>query len=242
MNPPATSADPNALRVAIAREVVARKQAEHGVHLLAAGIYGSVAHHAAAEHSDVEVVLLTDDDTPAYEEQFFIRGAMVECDVLPASRMLSAAGKVGRWWGIEADQYRHHLVLHDPLDMFPGIWLAASAPPVDLFIAALRASWWPQYESRGKLLNAVAQHDTPCVIYTAWEFAYIAAMRIALAERRPYESGRTVWQDVRARGYGMAALLDALTVGHLADVIAAAEDVWGLMESWYPPEDYGKTS
>jgi hypothetical protein len=35
--------------------------------------------------------------------------------------------------------------------------------------------------------------DAPRVLFHAWEFAYWAALRIALRERRPYESDRTRW-------------------------------------------------
>ncbi|MBO0779232.1 MAG: hypothetical protein J2P37_10440 [Ktedonobacteraceae bacterium] len=62
-------------RLAIAQQIVERKQQELRDHLRAAACYGSVAHHAASEYSDVEIVLLTDESIPAQEEQFLPRGS-----------------------------------------------------------------------------------------------------------------------------------------------------------------------
>lgn len=225
-------------RLAIARALVEERRAELGEHLLAAAVYASVAHRAAMPHSDVEVVLLTDESVEAREDLTFERGIMLEADMLPAERMLAAASRVTPRWGIEADQYRHHLVLWDPADLFPRIWEAADTIPEAAFASALARSFWPAFELRGKLLNAALAADWPRVAYGGWEFAYWTAMRIALLERRPYESGRTLWSDVAERGYGMAELIAVLTDGRRERVPAAAEAVWRQSWRWGAPEGY----
>jgi len=229
---------PNELRLAIARTVIARKRGELGEHLLAAAVYGSVAHHAAQAHSDVELVLLTDDATPALEEMFFEQGVMVECDRLPFARMLAAAPRVTMEWGVEADQYRHHLVVWDTDTLFPQVWVAANAIPGDAWAPALALSWWRAYELRGKIRNAALQGDDAQARYWGWRFAYAAALRIALHERRPYESGRTLWGDVIARGYAMRELTQALgenLPGALAAIVAATDTVWARTGAWEQP-------
>jgi kanamycin nucleotidyltransferase len=234
----ALNAEAQAIRLEIARELVERRRAELGEHLAAGAVYASVAHGAALLHSDVEIVLLTDDTVPAREDLTLERGIMVEADMLPAGRFLAAASRVTAKWGIQADQYRHHLVLWDPDGVFPRAWEAANNPPEDAFAPALAGSWWPAFETRGKLLNGALVGDPRRMMHHAWEVAYWAAMRVALVERRPYESDRTLWGDVAARGYGVAELVTALTEGAHGRVPDAAEEVWRQTWGWGAPEGY----
>lgn len=225
----------NALRREIGAEIAARARDELGDALRAAAIYGSVAHEAADVFSDVEIVLVTDETLERAEEHFFARGVMVEVTRLAASRMLAAARRVEEYWGVQADQYRHHLVLYDADGFFPRLWQAARELPDELFAAALRETWWYVFESRGKLRNALRAGDCARISHEAWHFAYGAAMRIALKECVPYESARTIWDDVRRRGYGMPALLDALMEGEPSATGAAVDGVWEQMRDWEPP-------
>lgn len=225
----------NALRREIGVEIVAHARGELGPALRAGAIYGSVAHDAADLHSDVEIVLVTDDSLERVEEHFFARGVMVEVTRLPASRMLAAARKVPWSWGIEADEHRHHLVLYDADGFFPQLWQIVRALPDEAFAAALRESWWYAYEWCGKLRNALRAGDVARINYEGWCFAYVAAMRIALKERAPYESLRTIWADVRRQGYGMPVLLDALAVGEPEGIAAAVDAVWEHMRDWEAP-------
>lgn len=225
----------NALRREIGAEIVARAREEMGEALRAAAIYGSVAHDAADVSSDVEIVLVTDETLERIEKHFFARGVMVEVTRLTASRMLAAARKVPWSWGIEADEHRHHLVLYDTDGFFPRLWQTARALPDEGFAAALRESWWYAYEWRGKLRNALRADDVARINYEGWCFAYMAAMRIALKKRAPYESLRTIWADVRRQGYGMPALLDALVSGKPEAIGAAVDAVWQEMRDWEAP-------
>lgn len=225
----------NALRRGIAEDIVTRARAELGDALRAAAIYGSVAHDAADINSDVEVVLVTDETLERVEEHFFARGVMVEVTRLPAVRMLAAARTVEEYWGVQADQHRHHLVLYDADGFFPRLWQAARDLPDGSFAAALRETWWYVFESRGKLRNALRAGDLARISHEGWHFAYGAAMRIALRERAPYESARTIWDDVRRRGYVMPALLDALLAGEPDAIGAAVDAVWEQMRTWEPP-------
>src|SRR5579875_979056 len=229
------SSDANEQRLALGRAVIARKQPELGAHLRAAAFYGSVAHHAAQEHADVEIVLLTDDETPLLEERFFEQGVMVECDRLPATRMIAAAGRVGPEWGVETDQHLHHLIVFDPEGLFPQVCAAVQSIPDEAFIQPLERTWWWAYEMLGKLRNAAALGDDPQTRYVGWRYAYAVALRIALHERRPYVSLRTLWADVIARGYGMGELARTLAGAPLSEIEAAALAVWEHTRAWGKP-------
>jgi KNTase C-terminal domain len=196
--------------------------------MLAGAVYGSVVHRAAADHSDVELVVVCDGTVEEGDEHFFDGGVMVECALVSADGLLSSAGRVPWNWGIKADAYRHHEALWDPGSFFDRLRDAAFAIADERFERALEENWWIVYEVREKLLNAVAADDLPRAVYLGWEFAYSAAMRIALQERRPYESGRTLWRDAASRGYRMPELIDALTEGASAfsEITNAVDAVW----------------
>jgi kanamycin nucleotidyltransferase len=233
--------DANAIRVELAQALVERKRTELGEHLLAAAVYGSVAHGAASTHSDVEVALVTDETVPYGDHWYLDRGIMVEYTCVSAERWLAAAHRIDVAWGVEADQNQHHLVLWDPDGYFPRLQAHARAVPDEAFAPALRESWWRAFEARGKFLNAAEQGgDGARIRYTGWQFAYIAALRIALYERRPYESGRTIWADVAARGYGMRALLLALESVNTSDIAGALENVWAQIRTWGMPDGEGE--
>ena len=225
----------NALRREMASDIVARARKELGAALRAAAIYGSVAHDAADVDSDLEIVLVTNGTLEQDEEQFFARSVMVEVTRLPASHMLAAARRVGEFWGVQADEYRHQLVLFDLDGFFPTLRQAACDLPDEAFTGALRETWWYAFESRGKLRNAWRAGDRARIGHGGWHFAYSAAMRIALKTRTPYESARTIWRDVRQLGYGMPALLDALIAGEPEAIGAAVEVVWAQMRDWEAP-------
>lgn len=236
-NLPDTLSQPDRQRITVAQDVVAQKHLELGEHLRAACCYGSVAHQAAGEYSDVEMIIITDETVPGKEERFFAQGIMVECDTRSASRLLRAARQqVSSRWGIEADQYRHHLVLLDLDGFFPQLWEISHNLPADAFTEILPETWWWCYEVRNKLLNACAVHHGPRLRSEGWGFAFAAAMHIALYEQRPYESGRTLWQDVMARGYGMRELVDILTTGPLEQIAPVVDEVWRQIRQWGAPE------
>ena len=203
----------------------------------AGAVYGSVAHRAAAEHSDVEVVVVVDESVDERDEHFFDAGVMVECSLVGADRMLDSARRVPWNWGIKADAYRHQEPIWDPGSFFERLREAALSIADDDFERALAESWWIVYEGREKLRNAVAAQDVPRAVYLGWEFAYSAAMRIALIDRKPYESARTLWRDAMGRGYGMRALVEALTAGAgaVAGITTAVDDVWRELGSVHVP-------
>lgn len=202
--------------------------------MLAGAVYGSVAHRAAAEHSDVEVVIVCDGTVEEGDEHFFDEGVMVECNLVSAERILSSARHVPWNWGIKADAYRHQEALWDPGSFFERLREAAFSIPDGDFQRALEENWWIAYEVREKLRNAVAADDLPRAVYLAWEFAYSAAMRLALKDQRPYESARTLWRDAASRGYGMQELVEALTRGACAlpEITRCVDAVWDEIGAW----------
>jgi hypothetical protein len=158
-------------------------------------------------------VVLTTDDVSPVEDQFVRHGILVELDRLSASRMLAAASQVRPLWGVEADQYRYHWEIWDPEGIFAQVRTRATSVPDTAFRPALDASRYRLRELWGKFLNAAEASEPDTAFDVAWRFAHAAAMRLALRERRPFESGCTLWREARERSAGIDQLLDAVTGG-----------------------------
>jgi hypothetical protein len=178
---------------------------------------------------------VTDETVEERDEWFFDEGVMVECAFAHPDRLLASARSVPWNWGIKADAYRCQEPIWDPDSFFERLREAAASIPDEAFAPALEHTWWILYEERKKLAGAIVQGDVPRAVYLGWEFAYAAAMRIALRERRPYESGRTLWSDAASRGHGMAALVDALVQGAVPEITRRLDDVWRTVGGWDVP-------
>lgn len=220
---------PTGRRVALARRILPEVAAALGDKLVATAAYGSVAHGQAREYSDLEIVVLTTDAVPAAERQEIRDGILVELDSLPVSRMLAAAGRVGPLWGVEADQYRTFAPLYDPQGVLKAVRERSLGIPPEEFAPALVSNRLRLVEVRGKFRNALLARDAATMRDVGWRYAHAAAMRIALLERKPYESGRILWADAARRGYAMGDLVLNLTSGAVADQKGAMAAVWGAI-------------
>jgi hypothetical protein len=194
-----TSADPNAERRAIARAIAARARDELGAGLVAGAIYGSVAHDAADIHSDLEMMLVSGETFDAEEVHVFERGVMVEISRQPEARLLTAARRVRQDWGIEADKYRHNIMLFNHIGFFPRLHAAIRDLADEAFEAAMREAWWFAYESRGKLKNALRADERARVSYDGWLFAYASAMRVRCSRLATALASRLRWSRCGSR-------------------------------------------
>ncbi len=231
--------DESARRVALAERIGEHRRRALGHHVLAVACYGSVAHGRTDAASDLEMIVLTDDGVPAIDEHFIEDGVQVECDLLPFERLLAAAVRVADDWGAEADCYRSTRAVWDPDARFAAVRAAHLATPNAHFAVALERSWWAARELREKVRSQAGAGDGPGVRFAAWQYAYRAAMRIALHDRAPYESSRTLWAEAAARGYGMPGALAALVRGEPRDLEAAVARLHNKVGAWGAPERPG---
>lgn len=140
-------------------------------------------------------------------------------------------------WGVEADCYRHHWVLWDPTEQFARVREAALETPRERYEDVLQQSWWSAREWASKVVAMVDARNRPGSQFGAWQYLYVAALRIALAQQEPYVSFRTLWQELSARGFGVAEMLDVLATGditHLPGVVRAVHEHTG---AWGEPAD-----
>ena len=224
-------------RIRLAHRVAEDQRAILDCHALAAACYGSVAHGRADVHSDLELLILTDDGVPPVDIHVLEYNVQVECDVLSVARLLNAARRVTPEWGFEADCYRYHLVLWDPHHHFDAVRTASLQIPAASFAEALEQSWWSHRELAETVRAACKAGDPPGIHHAAWQYLVSTAARIALHERRPYESLRALWADVTRRGYGTREMVVALTSGPLDAVLGTLALVEVATGAWGAPVD-----
>ncbi len=229
--------DETGRRIHLAEAMVREYQREMGHHLMAAACYGSAAHGRADAHSDLEIIVLTDASIEAVNVHTVQYGIQVECDVLPTERLLRAAQIVTIDWGIEADCYRHQWPIWDPTGQFAAIRAASLATPPERFEDALQQSWWSVREWANKVVAMVEAGNQAGAQFTAWQYLYQAALRIALMQQEPYVSLRTLWQEASARGFGVAEMVGALASGDIAHLPDTVRDIQQHTGSWGEPAD-----
>jgi predicted nucleotidyltransferase len=220
-------------RINLAWKVVREYRHQLGEHVVAAACYGSVAHGRADAHSDLELLVLTDMTVEPVNVHTVRDGVAIECDVIPTARLRQAAQLVTLDWGVEADGYRHHYILWDPRDEFVAVREASLQTPAERFDEVLQHSWWSAREWASKVIAMVETANNPGAQYTAWQYLYVASMRVALRQQEPYVSLRTLWQEASARGFGVADMVSVLTGGEISllpEVLHTVQQhtgVWG---------------
>jgi predicted nucleotidyltransferase len=181
-------------RLDLARELTQRLIARHGLQaILAVGLHGPVARGDDGDDSDLDVAVIT--TAPEVEVPARVlrhRGLVIDLGAIAAEDYLEEAGHIGPLWPLAADQYLHHLALHDPTGFFAKLRQAhesavASSPP-ETFLAAAGydlvelVSW--EARARADELNG----DVPGALLAVKEGAVLAALVIGLVRRTPFRN------------------------------------------------------
>jgi len=120
--------------------------------------------------------------------------------------------------------------LYDPTGVTAEVRAAALAIGAEPFLAALGPNRLGLWALVGKFANAWEAGEQAVMRDVGWRYAHAAAMRIALLERTPYESGRTLWAEAGRRGYQMRALVENLTDQSVAEQAACMRAVWDAFQ------------
>jgi predicted nucleotidyltransferase len=191
----------------LAHELTRRLLARHGQEaILAVGLHGPVARGEDSEASDLHLaVITTGPEVQIPTRMLRHRGVVVDLGTIAAEDYLDEAGHIGPLWPLAADQYLHHLALHDPTGFFDKLRQAhesavASSPP-ETFLAAAGydlaelASW--EARARADELNG----ELPGALLAVKEAAVLAALVIGLVRRTPYrDAGHALRAAATATG------------------------------------------
>jgi hypothetical protein len=176
----------------LAHELTGRLLARHGqAAILAVGLHGAAARGEERDDADLHVaVITTGQEVEIPARMLRHRGVVIDLGAISAEDYLDEAGHIGPLWPLAADQYLHHLPLHDPNGFFDKLRQAheaavASSPP-ETFLAAAGydlaelASW--EARARADELSG----ELPGALLAVKEAAVLAALVIGLVRRTPY--------------------------------------------------------
>jgi hypothetical protein len=101
-------------RVGLAKELSTAFIERHGNAIVATGIRGSVARQEDVEQSNLNMVVVTTSPDVSVSRALLYGPIAVELYVVDSGAYLEDAHIVGPWWPVRADQFSHHIALHDP--------------------------------------------------------------------------------------------------------------------------------
>jgi hypothetical protein len=176
----------------LAYELTRRLLARHGQEaILAVGLYGPVARGQQSDASALNVAVITTAPEAGIPTRMLRhRGMVVDLGAISAEDYLDEAGHIGPLWPLAADQYLHHLALHDPTGFFDKLRqahesaVASSAPETFLAAAGYDLAELASWEAKARVdeLNG----DLPGALLAVKEGAVLAALVIGLVRRTPY--------------------------------------------------------
>src|SRR5438067_9637491 len=131
-------------RVQLAKDLSAGFVDRHGESIVATGIRGSVARQEDVEQSNLNMVVVTSSPDVAVSRALLYGPIAVELYVVDQRAYLEDAHIIGPWWPVRADQFSHHLALHDPNEFWRSLRAAyeeaMTAQPDDEFLRAETAN------------------------------------------------------------------------------------------------------
>jgi kanamycin nucleotidyltransferase len=108
-------------RVDLAKELSNAFIERYGDAIVATGIRGSVARQEDVEQSNLNMVIVTVAPGVSASRALLYGPIAVELYVVDREAYLADAGIVGPWWPVRADQFAHHIALHDPQDFWKSL-------------------------------------------------------------------------------------------------------------------------
>jgi kanamycin nucleotidyltransferase len=107
-----------AQRMQLANDLSTAFREQHGEHIVAVGIRGSVARQEDNEFSNLNLVVVTDRPGVGASRSLLLGPTAVDVYVVDRESYLIDAATVGPWWPIRADQFTHSKPIHDPHDFY----------------------------------------------------------------------------------------------------------------------------
>jgi kanamycin nucleotidyltransferase len=228
-----------ARRLELAHQIAARVQHHYGDHVLAVGIYGSLARGTDGPYSDIEMhcVLSGNDIDECYE--WSVGPWKAEVDVYSEDVVLRWASQVDVDWPVTHGACTDVLAIYDPTGFFCRLRDAALSQPDQVFQQVVRDVIVGElYERIGKIRNARAARYDACLPYLAVELARFGACLLGLVHRHLYATSSRMFEESLAlpgRPDGYDALCRMVMAGELADparTADAADAFWSGVERW----------
>ncbi|MCZ7569633.1 MAG: hypothetical protein M5U01_13780 [Ardenticatenaceae bacterium] len=233
-------------RLQLAHEIAARVQDHYNEHVLATGIYGSLAQGTDGPYSDIEMHCVVRGEGIDTTHEWLAGPWKAEVDVSSEDVLLREAAEVDVDWSITHGAFTRVMALHDPTDFFPRLRVVTRSQPDQAFQRAIREVIVGElYEVVGKVRNARATQSVASLPYFAVAAVKHGACLIGLANRSLYTTAARLFEESLAlpnRPYGYDALCRMVIAGDLAEaarVADAVDSLWSGTERWAREHEIG---
>jgi len=179
-------------KLELARELSRRLLVRHGEEaVVAVGLHGPLARGDATGDAGLDLAVITaGPEVTVPERSLLHRGTAVDLGAIWADAYLEEAGHIGPAWPLAADQYVHHLALHDPSGFFHKLkhvhQTAVDGAPGEAFAAAAGYDLVQLVSWEGRARTAELHGDVPGALLAVKEAAVLCALVVGLATRTSY--------------------------------------------------------
>ncbi len=216
-----------------------RLLAAHGEHILAIGVYGSIALKTDGPYSDIEMHVVTKAHDSIEDLEFVYDQFKIEIGFHDKQAFFEKAKKIDDSWAISAGAFIHVLPVYDPTNLFeqvktfPFTYLSAT---VDYVMKEFMI--WEPYETMAKIRNSHKSGNYSYIPLGANDLVWETAKLIGLANRTYYTTrAKTYEESVRMESVpcGYKELVQLVKNGQLTDaetVYQLCENLWTGLNDW----------
>jgi kanamycin nucleotidyltransferase len=228
-----------ARRLELAHEIATQIRQHYGDHVLALGVYGSVARGTDGPYSDIEMHCVVRGSGVDVCHEWSAGPWKAEVDVYSEDVVLAWASEVDVDWALTHGAHVEVIALYDPTGLFPRLRDAAVSQPDPVFQRIIHDVIVGElYERIGKIRNAWAEGNVACLPYLAFELAKFGALLLGLAHRHLYATSTRLFEEslvLPGRPDGYDTLCRMVMTGELGDparIVDAANAFWVGIEKW----------
>lgn len=227
-------------KLTIANEIKTRLLARFKQSILAIGIYGSVGQGTEGPYSDIEMYVITDNQTHLDGYEFIYDRFKIEISTRTKDEIYKKARTVDDMWSIKAGVFIHTLQLYDPSNIFEQI----KSIPMEITEKEIKDVMrkfmiWEPYETMGKIRNNWHSGNHAYLSIGARDLSWQTAKLIGLANKQYYSTRAKTYEeslnmDSKPRGY--TELVTYVLEGNYSDkekIYSLCENLWTGLNQWF---------
>lgn len=208
--------------------------------ILAIGVYGSIGQEIDGPYSDIEMHVITENDTKIDGHEFIFGKFKMEIDTDTKDEIFNEARKVDDMWPIKAGSFIHILPIYDPNSLFEELkTLPLSVSKEDIESVMREFMIWEPYETMGKVRNNWLNGNHDYLTIAARDLIWQTAKLIGLANKQYYSTRAKMFQEsllMSSKPSGYEELVQCVLKGNLTDkqkVYALCENLWSGLNEWF---------
>lgn len=208
--------------------------------IMAIGVYGSLGKGTEGPFSDIEMHVITDNNTDIVEHELIFEPYKLEISVHTVDQIFAKAKRVDDMWPIRSGSYIHILALYDPQGVFAKLsQIPMQVTQEQLYDVMKVFMIWEPYETMGKLRNARLQQDWDYITLGAMDIAWKTAKLIGLANKRYFTTRVKTFAEsleMVSQPQGYRELVSCVMAGDLTNrekVYQLCENLWTGLNEWF---------